>query len=166
MTRTPPLAGLVIGLGQPDRGDDAVGPTVAREVAAATASGAPEDVLVVERDEPADLMETWSTAGDRAVVVVDAVRSGSAPGTIHVLEAGAGYGPLSADTWAATGRGGTHALGLAAVVELSRALGTLPERVVVVGVEAERFDHGEPLSPAVAEAVSPTAARVLSLLTC
>jgi hydrogenase maturation protease len=159
VSRTPPLAGLVIGLGQPDRGDDAVGPAVARQVAAAGI----EDLVVVERDEPADLMDTWSTHDERRVVVVDAVRSGAAPGTIHVLEAGAGSGPLSADTWAATGRGGTHALGLAAVVELARALGTLPDQVVVVGVEAEQFDHGTSLSPAVAAAVLPAAGRVLSL---
>jgi hydrogenase maturation protease len=159
VTRTPPLAGLVIGLGHPDRGDDAVGPVVARQVAAAGI----EDLVVVERDEPADLMDTWSHHDQRLVVVVDAVRSGAAPGTIHVLEAGAGSGPLSADTWAATGRGGTHALGLAAVVELARALGTLPDQVLVVGVEAEQFDHGTSLSPAVAAAVRPAADRVLSL---
>ena len=118
--------------------------------------------MVVERDEPADLMDTWS--GHPRVVVVDAVRSGAAPGTVHVLDAGRNSGPLSQEAWGATGRGGTHALGLAAVVELARALGTLPDHVVVVGVEGEQLDHGAPLSPAVAEAVSPAAARVLSLL--
>jgi hydrogenase maturation protease len=156
------LAELVVGLGQPDRGDDAVGPLVAREVARVLAADGLPRVAVVERDEPADLMDTWS--GHDRVVVVDAVRSGAAPGTIHVLDAGASAGPLSPEAWAATGRGGTHALGLAAVVELARALGALPDRVVVVGVEAARFEHGAPLSPAVAAAVSPAAAHVLSLL--
>ena len=81
-----------------------------------------------------------------------------------MLDAGRTSGPLSPEAWAATGRGGTHALGLAAVVELARALGRLPERVVVVGVEAERFDHGVPLSPAVAAAVTPAADAVASAL--
>ena len=149
---------LVVGLGQPDRGDDAVGPEVARTVASRRLPG----VLVVERDEPADLMDTWT--GHDGVVVVDAVRSGAVPGTIHVLDAGAASAPLSLRAWAATGRGGTHALGLAAVVELARALGRLPERVVVVGVEVARLDHGVPLSPDVAAAVAPAADRVASVL--
>ena len=153
-----PAARLVVGLGQPDRGDDAVGPLVAREVAAHELA----DVVVVERDEPVDLMDTW--AGHREVVVVDAVRSGAASGTIHVLDAGATSEPLTLEAWAATGRGGTHALGLAAVVELARALGTLPDHVLVVGVEAEQFDHGVPLSPPVAAVVTPAAARVTALL--
>jgi hydrogenase maturation protease len=46
------------------------------------------------------------------------------------------------------------------MVELGRALGRLPNRLVVVGVEAERFDHGAPLSPHVAAAVPVAAARV------
>jgi hydrogenase maturation protease len=153
-----PVIDLIVGLGQPDRGDDAVGPEVARAVAARRLPG----VVVLERDEPADLMDTW--AGHGGVLVVDAVRSGAAPGTLRVLDAGRTSGPLSPEAWAATGRGGTHALGLAAVVELARALGRLPDRVVVVGVEAERFDHGVPLSPAVAAAITPAADAVASAL--
>ncbi len=155
-------ATLVVGLGRPDRGDDAVGPVVAREVARVVTVRRLPDVVVVERDEPADLMDTWS--GHARVVVVDAVRSGAEPGTVRVVEASATSGGLPLEAWAATGRGGTHALGLAAVVELARALGRLPDRVTVVGVEAEQFDHGGPLSPAVAAAVTPAAARVVSLL--
>jgi hydrogenase maturation protease len=98
------------------------------------------------------------------VVVVDAVRSGAAPGTVHVLDAGATSDALPLEAWAATGRGGTHALGLAAVVGLARALGRLPDRLTVVGVEAEQLDHGVPLSPSVAAAVVSAAARVVSAL--
>ena len=46
------------------------------------------------------------------------------------------------------------------MVELGRALGRLPDRLVVVGVEAEGFDHGAPLTPQVAAAVPIAAARV------
>ena len=52
--------------------------------------------------------------------------------------------------------GGTHALGLAAVVELARSLDLLPKRLVVVGIEAGQFDHGAPMSEAV-QAALPTA---------
>ncbi|MGB8649776.1 MAG: peptidase M52, partial [Mycobacteriales bacterium] len=66
--------------------------------------------------------------------------------------------------WAATGRAGTHALGLAAAVELARVLDRLPRRLVVVGVEAADFAHGAPLSAPVAAAVDHAAAAVTALV--
>lgn len=139
---------LVVGLGAPDRGDDAVGPTVARRVADLGLPG----VRVREHEDPTDLVETMTGAG--TVVVVDAVRTAAAtPGELVLLETGEGLPPLPEDAWSRTGRGGTHAFGLAAAVELARALRRLPPRVVLVGVAAAGFDHGEPLSPQVAAAV-------------
>ena len=149
--------GLVIGLGQPDRGDDAVGPTVARRVAAL----AVPRVQVVERADPTDLLDAW--AGHDAVVLVDAVCSGAPPGTLHVLHVGAAD-VVDAAAWTATGRGGTHGWGVGEVVALGRALGRLPQRLVVLGVEAVQFDHGAPLSPPVRDAVPQAAEAVLSAL--
>ena len=143
---------LVIGLGNPDRGDDAVGVKVARLVAAERL-----DVRVVELDDPSEALDAWEP--EDTVVVADAVSSGGDPGDIHVLDAVARRLPTGG--WAA---GGTHALGLAAVVELGRALGRLPRRLVVVGVEAGRFDHGAPLSDAVAAAVPAAALAVLAAI--
>jgi hydrogenase maturation protease len=47
----------------------------------------------------------------------------------------------------------THRFGLADALELARALGRLPPRVVVYGIEGSRFAPGRPMSPAVAAAV-------------
>jgi len=145
---------LVVGLGQLDRGDDAVGPAVARVVAA---RGLP-DLVVMEHEDPTSLIDSWD--GHGTVVVVDAVRAGAPPGTVHVIEAGADAQALPASSWATAGRDGTHAFGLGAVVELARALQRLPDRLVLVGVEAESFDHGAPLSPAVRSAVDAAADQV------
>jgi len=49
-------------------------------------------------------------------------------------------------------------------VELARALGRLPPRLLLVGVEAKRFDHGTPMSDAVAAAVPAAAAAVLAAI--
>jgi hydrogenase maturation protease len=150
---------LLVGLGSPDRGDDAVGPAVARAVAALGLPG----VRVVEHEDPTALVDLWT--GRALAVVVDAVCSGAAPGSLVVLETGTDDLRLPESAWAATGRGGTHGFGLAAAVELARALGRLPRRMVVVGVEATRFDHGEPLSEPVARAVGravEVAGRLLS----
>lgn len=134
---------LVIGLGSPDRGDDAVGPVVARRVARLGL----DDVAVLEHEDPTGLIDLW--VGADVVVVVDAVCSGGEPGGLVVIETGADAEPLADLAWARTGRGGTHAFGLAAAVELGRALHRLPTRLVLVGVEAAAFEHGAPLSPAV-----------------
>jgi hydrogenase maturation protease len=139
---------LVIGIGNPDRGDDAVGVQVARQVAAERL-----DVLALEFDDPSEALDAW--APEDTVVVADAIRSGGHPGEIHVFDAL--EQKLLAGNWSA---GGTHALGLAAVVELGRSLDLLPQRLIVVGVEAAQFGHGTPMSDAV-EAAVPAAAEAV-----
>jgi hydrogenase maturation protease len=146
---------LVIGLGSPDGGDDAVGLWVARRIAEL----APPDVVVVEHEDPTGLIDLWR--GSELAVVVDAVASWAPPGTLLVLEAGTDAPPLTEDAWASTGRGGTHAFGLAAAVELGRALHSLPRRLVLVGVEAATFEHGAGLSPDVRATLDGAVAAVL-----
>jgi len=144
MTRPP----IVIGIGNPDRGDDAVGVQVARQVARQVAAER-LGVLTLEFDDPSEALNAWEP--EDTVVVADAIRSGGEPGDIHVVDVL--EQKLPAGNWSA---GGTHALGLAAVVELARSLDLLPKRLVVVGIEAGQFDHGAPMSEAV-QAALPTA---------
>ena len=68
-----------VGIGNPFRGDDAVGPVVAERLRAAGA------VVLDCADEPTRLLDQWE--GFRTVVVVDALRSAS-PGTLHRIDAG------------------------------------------------------------------------------
>ncbi len=96
----------------------------------------------------------------RVTVVCDAVRSGSPPGTLHVVRTGP---DLPGSAPGHVQEGGTHDFGLASAIELARALGRLPE-VVVVGVEARSFGWGEALAPAVAAAVQSAASAVPRLL--
>jgi len=146
------LQALVIGLGNPDRGDDAVGVEVARLVAAERL-----DVTVLEFDDPSEAIDAWEPAD--TVVVADAVSSGGHPGDIHVVDAIAHKLPTG--RWSA---GGTHALGLAAAVEIARALGRLPRSLVVVGVETKHFGHGTPMADAVSAAVPAAVEAVLTAL--
>jgi hydrogenase maturation protease len=149
---------LVVGLGSPDRGDDAVGPTVARRVATMRLPG----IQVVEREDPTSLIDLWG--GRDLAVVVDAVLSNAVPGTLVSVESGVGCAPLPADAWTRTGRGGTHAFGLAAAVELSRALHRLPRRLVLIGIEAGGLEHGEPLSAPVGGAVESAVEAIVGVL--
>ncbi len=147
---------LVVGLGSIGRGDDAVGPVVAGAVAELGLAG----LRVLEQEDPTDLVLAWDT--HEQVVVVDAVVSGAEPGTVRVSEVGAA--PVTPQTWAALGVGGTHAFGLGEAVELARVLGRLPARVRLVLVEAREFAPGAPLSAAVAAAVPRAVDAVLAAL--
>ena len=147
-----PAGVLVIGIGQRDRGDDAVGPAVAERAMELV----PPGVTVLEQAEPAGLIDAWAGAG--LVVVADAVRSGQRPGTVHVLHAC--HGPLPVQT----GAGGTHGLGLAEAIELARALHRLPAELVIVGVEAQQFGLGEPMSPQVRAGIELAAKAVAEVI--
>jgi len=134
-------------LGSPFRGDDAVGPVVAGRLRAAGAC------VLDCADEPTRLLGLWD--GLDAVVVVDAVRSGAPAGTVHRLDAG--DGPLPRDL----GLASTHAMGIADALELGRALGRAPRRVVVLGIEGASFGMGEEMTPAVAAELDGLVASVL-----
>ncbi len=149
---------LVIGLGSPDRGDDAVGLLVARRVALLGLPG----VAVVEHEDPTGLIDLWG--GSDLTVVVDAVRSGAPAGTLMIMEAGADADPLTEHAWDRTGRGGTHAFGLAAAVELARALHRLPARLVLVGVEVAAVEHGAALSAPVQSALDVAAMAIRTVV--
>src|ERR1019366_5223412 len=67
---------LVAGLGQRDRGDDAIGPEVAAEVASRGLPG----VTVIQQSDPLALLDVWDGAGlADLVIVIDAIRSGEPP---------------------------------------------------------------------------------------
>jgi hydrogenase maturation protease len=138
----------VIGLGNELRRDDGAGLAAARRLRERGIDA------MEHRGDPASLIDGWS--GADAVIVIDAVSSGAAPGTIHRIDARAT--PLPAGLF----KGSTHALGLAEAVELSRALGTLPGRVLVLGIEAGDLGAGVGLSPEVDRAVSGLVEEVAS----
>jgi hydrogenase maturation protease len=144
----------MIGVGNAYRGDDAVGLAVAERVRARAAE---LDVLVCEQ-EPLQLLDAWEQAD--LALLVDAVSSGAEPGTVHRLDATAEAIP------ARIFRGSTHAFGVAEVVELGRALGRLPRRLLVYGVEGRAFAAGDELTPAVAEVVEPLVAELLEEAGC
>lgn len=138
----------VVGVGRTLRGDDGAGPRVARALAGEGLAGVHVTECAGELDELLDLFE-----GAEAVVVVDAVCSGAAPGTLVRLDARAERVPAPAPA-------SSHGFGLAEAIELSRTFGRLPAVLVVHGVEAADVTPGAPLSPAVAAALPALVAAV------
>jgi hydrogenase maturation protease len=140
---------LVIGLGNVFRSDDGLGRVVARRL---RNLALPEVTVREESGEGAALMDAWKDAG--AVILVDAVQSGAAPGTIHRLDATVTPVPSRFFHYS------THAFSVAEAVELARALKQLPPRIILYGIEGRDFTSGEELSPEVAAAVDELLARV------
>jgi hydrogenase maturation protease len=145
---TPPRR-LLIGVGNPLRGDDGAGRAVARLLADRAVRG-----LVVRESsgEATSLMEAW--AGFDDVILVDACRGAGPPGSVYLFQAD------DVDRVVSLRHASSHSLGVAAAIGLARALGTLPESLVVHAIEARVTEEGEGLSPEVDEAVRRLAERL------
>jgi len=147
---------VVVGMGSEYRRDDGAGQAVVDEVVASRQDIPPVGPIA----EPLDLLGLWD--GADLAIVIDAVHSGAEPGTVQLIELDE----------AANGRpdGGppgttsTHGIGLAGVLRLARAVGSAPQRVVVVGIEGDDFGHGTGLTPAVGRAVPHAARHVIKLI--
>jgi len=134
---------VVIGVGNPSRRDDGVGWVVA--AAAGRRLGEAVDIRLCDGD-PARLLDAWTDV--ELAVVVDAMRSGARPGAIRVLAADS-----VTELPPSPGPVGSHSLGVGQAVELGRALGRLPGRLVVIGLESRDHGFGDGLSAPVAAAV-------------
>jgi len=137
-----PFRALVIGIGNEYRHDDAAGLMVARRLK----QHVPQGWLVCEQiGEASVLMQLWE--GSERVILIDAVRSGSPCGTVHVFDASVQALP------ARFSRASTHSFSLVQAVELSRTLGQLPDRFSLFGIEGENFEPGISVSPGVQSGV-------------
>ena len=150
MIETPPARTLVLGVGNAWRSDDGAGVAVAERL---RPHAGRFDVLV-QSGEGTSLMAAWE--GAPSVIVIDAARSGSAPGTVHRLDAAVDRIPSDFLHYS------THAFGVAEAIEMARALGTLPERLILYGIEGMRFEAGTGLTPPIADAVERVVEEIVA----
>lgn len=143
---------VVIGVGNEFRRDDGVGPAVVarmRELQAGPVLPAGIRMTVCDGD-PGRLIDLWE--GTRLAVVIDAARvSPGQPGRVHRVDLDGPARRLQPAT------ASTHGLGLGEAIELARALGRMPGRLVVYAVEGADRSIGCGLTPVVASMVSPLA---------
>jgi hydrogenase maturation protease len=144
---------LVLGIGNGWRGDDAAGLLAAHALRARDLPG----VTVVETNvvDPA-LIESWQDVA--RLIVVDAVVSGAAPGTVHHFDF------RSEPLPAALSFCSTHAFDLVALLDLARVLDRLPPQVWVFGVEVSDFTHGHPIGESVLHGVTACVEAMVALL--
>lgn len=147
---------LVVGLGNPILGDDGVGWRVA-EAVKARLDDPDVEVLCLSLGGLA-LME--HLAGYRRAIIVDALSSGAAAGTLQRIAAWEIDGPGILHT------ASVHDLSLSAALALGRELGLdLPDEIQMLGVEARvEFEFGVSLSDSVAAAIPAAVGAVTAWL--
>jgi hydrogenase maturation protease len=147
---------LILGLGNPVVSDDSVGLRVAAELRPLLDGRS--DVEVSE-DYCGGLRLMERLIGYDRAIVVDAIRTGAAPGTIHHLTPEAIPTQRSASA---------HDVNLPTALEFGRQAGMrLPENgaIRLVGIEVEDIlTLGETCTPAVLAAVAPAVREVLAIL--
>ena len=148
----------MLGIGSPF-GDDRVGWEVAETLQQDPWVAARNDLAVLACDRPgAVLVELLQ--GAELAILIDAVQAGLDPGTVLSFEGAdlhTQFGVLPS----------SHGFGLAAALELAKALGDLPAELVVFGIEIGPVLAGkerQDLGPAVAAAVPAAVARILERL--
>jgi len=143
---------LFLGVGNRDRGDDAVGPRVAEKLAADPVFQRLNVDILSHGGEGASLMDLWQ--GTRKTVIVDAMKSGAVVGTVRRIDANADR--LESGVFHYS----SHLFGVAEAVEMARQLDRLPEALVIFGIEGRIYDFGAPLSPEVESALEDVTVQV------
>jgi hydrogenase maturation protease len=142
---------LILGLGNPLRGDDGIGPRVIEEVAR---RGLPEGVSSLDGGtgglDLLNVLEEWER-----VVIVDAADIGREPGQF------VRFTPEQARFVETAEPHSLHHAGLGEVLALANVLGQNLPQMTIFGVQPARVGWGEGLSPAVEAALPALTDAVL-----
>jgi len=144
---------IVIGIGNADRGDDAVGLLTARMLEGRLPDGVQ---VIAHNGEATSLLEHLE--GAQAAYLVDAAVSDAAPGTVRRFDCSESPLPGGELTMS------THGFGPAEAIELARALGRLPAECIVFAIEARGVEVGEDLSGMMRDAAADVASRIAAEL--
>ncbi|QPJ61590.1 MAG: hydrogenase maturation protease [Candidatus Nitronauta litoralis] len=143
---------FIVGVGNQYRHDDGAGLEVVRRIKKLR-----EDIECVEQSgEGVQLMDTWKERNH--VILIDAVSSSKAPGTLHCINAN--KEPLPKNWFSCS----THNFGVAEAVEMSNVMDTLPVTLQIFGIEGNCFDPGEGLTPEVEQAVNRVVEQIQSIV--
>lgn len=145
-----PLPVLILGLGNPLRGDDGIGPAV---IEALRQVELPPEVELMDGGT-AGLGLLTAISGRQHLLVVDAAEMGRPPGTVVVFR------PEAVSLEKAASALSPHQLGFAEVLEVAGRLALAPQRIKVFAVQPDRLDWEQGLSPAVQNSLSQVFAAI------
>ena len=125
---------LVVGIGNPSRGDDALGPAFIDRASAVLARDIEAGRVELLTDFQLQVEHALDLAGRRRVVFVDASVRAAAPFEMSRVVPRRDVSPM------------THAVSPAAILEAHRSVGGEPPEAWTLAIRGERFELGEPLS--------------------
>jgi len=104
--------------------------------------------------DPLSLLERWGA--DENVIVVDAIMTGAAAGTVRVWDRQLPHvsGGLAVSS---------HGFDIGKGIELAQALNRLPARLRVYGIEGRQFERGASISPEVERAIESVVRQILGV---
>jgi hydrogenase maturation protease len=150
---------LILGVGSPLRGDDGVGIQVVEML---KEQDLPEDVLLLDAGTPGfgivNQLQDWAQAGGGQVTIIDAVSMGEMPGVWRR------FTPEEVRLIASGEHLSLHQIDLAGSLALADAVGVLPEKIVIYGMEPACTDWKLGLSPEVSAGVPELVKYILSEL--
>ncbi|MGD2124984.1 MAG: hydrogenase maturation protease, partial [Desulfobacteraceae bacterium] len=141
---------IIVGIGNEYRGDDDIGPFIARKL---QTMNLPRTHVKVQNGEGTSLMESWK--GADMVILLDAVNSGATPGKTYRLSAHTEPIPSGMFNYS------THNFSVVEAVELARTLKQLPPCLIIYGIEGKSFGEGTGISPEVKKAAEDVMKRVI-----
>jgi len=141
---------LIIGVGNLYRKDDAIGILIARNL---DRKSSDQFKVIEQSGEGTALMDSWNGFGQ--VIIIDAVSSGTEPGTLHCLDAA--KNPIPSRFFSCS----THNFGVAEAIELARTLEQLPNSLRLYGIEGKNFEPGETLSSEVESRIESASKEIL-----
>jgi hydrogenase maturation protease len=151
-----PRKTLIVGFGNVLLGDDGFGVEVIKRLAT---SELPPHIETLDVGIAGMHFVLQLIQGFEAVIVVDAVKRGRPPGTLYV------FTPSDADLDLHSGEHiDPHFAEPVQSLKLARALGWLPEQVMVVGCEPASCELGMPLSASVQDAVDHAVRTICNLV--
>ncbi|HAZ16235.1 MAG TPA: hydrogenase maturation protease [Parachlamydiales bacterium] len=142
---------IVVGIGNPARGDDAAGWAVIDKLE----KRIPEEIeLSKQRGDFSALMEIF--ASHDSVYLVDACLSDAPPGSWKRLDG------LQEALKVEKKETSTHALSIPEAIALSRELDQLPKTLIIYAIAGSSFQITSGLSPAVAGKIESIARSILN----
>lgn len=145
---------LIIGVGTDYRRDDRIGLLIARKIRDLQI---PSVTVEEQSGDGVALMDAWIYA--ETVIVIDAVCSKSAAGTIFRFEAQTQSLPSNFFHYS------THEFSVAEAVELARVLHELPTQLIVYGIEGADFEMGSEISDEVRKAAEQVISSIQADIT-
>ena len=145
---------LVLGIGNSIMSDDGIGIRVIQNLV--DCYRIPAEVTVLEGGT-LGLNLLPDVQGAETLLVVDAIETGGPPGTLMRLEGD--ELPLCFEN-----RISPHEMGLKDLLTVAALMGDAPKEVVLWGIQPERLDVGEELSPSVAARLSELTGKVVDEL--